>query len=43
VDEFDWDQAVPLEVVEIAVPGPVSERSPAATQFDTDEHEIASR
>jgi hypothetical protein len=43
VDELDWDQVVPLEVVDMAVAGPVDESNPTATQFDADEQEMPSR
>jgi hypothetical protein len=43
VDECDWDQVVPLEVVAMAVPGPVDESAPTATQLDAEEQEMPSR
>jgi hypothetical protein len=43
VDEPDWDQEVPLEVVDMAVAGPVVESSPTATQLEVEEQEIPSK
>ena len=42
-DDCDWDQVVPLDVVDMAVAGPVSESAPTATQLDTEEQEMPSR
>ena len=42
-DDCDWDQVVPLDVVDMAVAGPVSDSAPTATQLDTEEHEMPSR
>jgi hypothetical protein len=43
VDDCDWDQVVPLELVDMAVLGPVSDKAPTATQVDTEEQEMPSR
>jgi hypothetical protein len=43
IDEPDWDQVVPLEVVDMVVAGPVVESSPTATQLDVEEQEIPSK
>jgi hypothetical protein len=41
--DCDWDQVVPLEVVEMEVLGPVSDNDPTATQVDVEEQEMPSR
>jgi hypothetical protein len=43
VDDCDWDQVVPLDAVDTAVEGPVSESAPTATQLEADEQETPSR
>jgi hypothetical protein len=43
VDDWDWAQEFPLELVEIDVAAPIDERAPTATQVDVDEHEMPSR